>query len=126
MKALSILWVPLFVLSLSALAQTPPPAQPGSAAPAPAAPPRHGDAKQRFLDADGNGDGKLSRDEAQAMPRLAKHFDDVDGNRDGYITRDELRAAHARMKEARAKRQGQPPAGQATPPPDQGDDDGSH
>lgn len=51
-----------------------------------------------FLDrlhaADKNGDGMISRDEAAAMPWLAKHFDAIDANHDGQITPDELKAFH--------------------------------
>ena len=45
--------------------------------------------------ADKDGDGKFSREEANAsMPRLAKDFDAIDTNKDGFVTRDELRAFH--------------------------------
>jgi hypothetical protein len=49
-------------------------------------------AMQRLADADGNGDGLLSRDEAAALPRLAERFDSIDANGDGVISRDELAA----------------------------------
>ncbi len=135
-RFLTMVLLPLLALSLSAFAQTAP-AQPGdpsasgatSAAPnplsSPSPKPHHGEAKQRFLQADSNGDGKLSRDEAQSLPHLAKRFADIDSDRDGYITRDELRAAHQRMKAARVQRQSQPPGDQATSSQAQGDD-GSH
>jgi Ca2+-binding EF-hand superfamily protein len=45
--------------------------------------------------ADTNGDGKFSRDEANAsMPRIAKNFDAIDANKDGFVTKEELRAFH--------------------------------
>jgi hypothetical protein len=48
----------------------------------------------RFKQADANGDGGLSREEAQkAMPRAARHFDQIDANRDGIVTLEELQAA---------------------------------
>ncbi len=47
---------------------------------------------------DTNGDGKISRDEAKASPRLAEHFDQIDTNKDGFITPDELKAAHEKMR----------------------------
>lgn len=42
---------------------------------------------------DKNGDGQISRDEAQAAPRLATSFDRIDTNKDGQLSREELRAA---------------------------------
>ena len=42
--------------------------------------------------ADKDGDGKISREEANALPRLAKHFDEIDANKDGFITKEEMRA----------------------------------
>lgn len=39
---------------------------------------------------DTNGDGKISREEARTMPRLAQEFDRLDTNKDGYLTRDEM------------------------------------
>ena len=137
-RFLTMVLLPLLALwlSLSAYAQTSPAqsSDPSASGATPAASnppsnpspkPHHGEAKQRFLQADSNGDGKLSRAEAQSLPHLAKRFDEIDLNRDGYITRDELRAAHERMKAARAQRQSQPPGDQATSSQAQGDD-GSH
>ena len=57
---------------------------------------RHGGLKA--LDKDG--DGRISRDEAAAAPRLAQGFDRIDANHDGFLARDELKAAHAAMREA--------------------------
>jgi hypothetical protein len=72
-------------------------AQPGS----------HGDMaakfKQRFAAADKNGDGKLTKDEAQAgMPFVYQHFDEIDKAHAGAITMADI-AAFA--KERRAARQ---------------------
>lgn len=56
-----------------------------------------GKAEQRWKDADTDGDGALSRDEAQAsMPGLAERFDKFDSNGDGKIARDEMH--NLRMK----------------------------
>ena len=56
----------------------------------------HGDKMHDHMkSADKDGDGKFSREEANAsMPRLAKNFDAIDANKDGFVTRDELRAFH--------------------------------
>jgi Ca2+-binding EF-hand superfamily protein len=47
---------------------------------------------------DKDGDGRISREEAQAAPRLAAHFEEIDTNKDGFITPDEMKAAHARRE----------------------------
>ena len=49
---------------------------------------------------DKDGDGLISRDEAQSAPRLAKHFDQIDTNKDGFLSKDELAAARTRIKDA--------------------------
>lgn len=46
-----------------------------------------------FAQLDKNGDGKISRAEAAALPPLFSNFAAVDTNGDGNITKDELRAA---------------------------------
>jgi hypothetical protein len=49
---------------------------------------------ERFKKADADGNGVLSRAEAEkGMRRLVRHFDTVDADRDGQITMDEIRAA---------------------------------
>lgn len=48
----------------------------------------------RFNAADTNGDGKISRAEVVALPRLARHFDEIDANKDGFITKEEMKAWH--------------------------------
>ena len=48
-----------------------------------------------FKKVDTDGDGRISKAEAQAnAPRLAAHFDKIDTNGDGFLTPDELAAAH--------------------------------
>jgi hypothetical protein len=49
----------------------------------------------RFNKADTNGDGKLSKSEAAAMPRVAKNFDAIDANHDGFVTKAEIGQAMA-------------------------------
>lgn len=54
----------------------------------------------RLKAADRNGDGRISRDEAQAgLPRLAGHFDTIDTDGDGQLTREELRTAAQMLRE---------------------------
>lgn len=50
--------------------------------------------QQRLTAADANGDGLISRNEADAsLPRIARRFDALDSNHDGQLSPDELRAA---------------------------------
>jgi Ca2+-binding EF-hand superfamily protein len=51
-----------------------------------------------FKKADPDNDGTLTRDEAKAMPRVAKHFDSIDTDKDGTVSLDEIRAS---IKKAR-------------------------
>jgi Ca2+-binding EF-hand superfamily protein len=65
---------------------------------------RAGHEKQRgehWKKLDTNGDGKISKDEAKAAPRLAERFDQIDANKDGFITPDEMKAAHEKMRSAK-------------------------
>jgi hypothetical protein len=49
--------------------------------------------RERFKRADTNGDGRISREEAQkSMPQLARDFDRIDANKDGVVTLEELEA----------------------------------
>lgn len=60
-------------------------------------------AEQRWKDADTDGDGALTREEAQAsMPGMAERFEQFDSNGDGKIARDE-------MHNLRMKKRGQRP-----------------
>jgi|SRR3569623_197361 len=53
--------------------------------------------EQQFKAADKNGDGVLTKTEAEAanMPGLSKHFDQLDANHDGQLTKQELQASLA-------------------------------
>ena len=49
--------------------------------------------KKRFAAADTNGDGKLTREEANGkMPRVFEHFDEIDKDGHGYVTIDDILA----------------------------------
>lgn len=69
------------------------------AAPDGAGQPR-GPLPERLKAADTNGDGMISREEAAALPALAKHFDEIDANGDGQITSKELRAYRQKARAA--------------------------
>lgn len=63
-----------------------------------------------FKAADKDGDGTLDREEAKAMPRIAKHFDRIDADKSGTVSLDEIGAAadkgrkmHDKMKEGHEK-----------------------
>ncbi len=43
-----------------------------------------------FSKADKDSDGTLTRDEANALPRVSKHFDEIDTDKDGTLDRDEI------------------------------------
>lgn len=53
--------------------------------------PGPGGREEFFKRMDANGDGKVSKDEAQGP--LKERFDQLDGNKDGFVTPEELRAA---------------------------------
>ncbi len=55
---------------------------------------------ERLKQADTNGDGLISREEAKALPRLAARFDEIDTNHDNQISPDELRAFHEKRRDA--------------------------
>lgn len=62
---------------------------------------------EHFKQADANGDGALSKDEAEkSMPRLAQHFDEIDANHDGKITQEEIRASMEKHRAERMKHHG--------------------
>lgn len=58
----------------------------------------HEKGTQGFVGADKNGDGKLDRKEAEALPNVSKNFDAIDANKDSLLERDEV---HTFMKNRR-------------------------
>ncbi|QNH23210.1 EF hand [Xanthomonas sp. GW] len=62
--------------------------------------------QQKLETADANGDGLISRSEADAsLPRIAKRFDALDRNHDGQLSADELRAAVQQAKQQAGQRE---------------------
>lgn len=63
--------------------------------------------EEQFKKADKDKDGTLTKEEARAMPYVAKHFKEIDTDKDGTVSMDEIRAfgkshkgdAHERGKE---------------------------
>jgi hypothetical protein len=59
--------------------------------------------QKRFAAADANGDGKLTKQEADGkMPFVFKHFDEIDTAHSGFVTKDQIVAYMAKVHEARA------------------------
>ena len=73
---------------------------------------------ERMKAADKDGDGAISKAEADAagMTGLSKNFDKVDANKDGTVTREEMRTARAEHKGMHGGAKGATPATPATPP----------
>lgn len=64
-----------------------------TAAPATAATPDTVKYMEAFKRADKNGDGKLSKEEAENMPAIAQRFDAIDADKDSAISENEYLAA---------------------------------
>ena len=47
-----------------------------------------------FTRADGNADGKLSKEEAARMPAIAAKFDQLDANKDAFLSMEEFAAGY--------------------------------
>lgn len=58
---------------------------------------------ERLKAADKDGDNKISRAEAVALPRLAKHFDEIDTSKDGFIAKEEMKAWREKRAASRQK-----------------------
>ena len=54
---------------------------------------------ERLKQADTNGDGLISREEAKALPRLAARFDEIDTNHDGKLDTQERAAWREKQRE---------------------------
>jgi len=52
----------------------------------------HEKGKAAFEKSDKDGDGTLDKEEAKAMPRVAKNFDAIDADKDGTVSLDEIQA----------------------------------
>lgn len=64
-----------------------------------------GKMRERLQKADQNGDGAISRSEAEReMPGMARHFEQIDSNHDGILNKEELKAAHEKRREMREQR----------------------
>ncbi len=73
---------------------------------------------ERFKKADTDGDGALSKAEAEkSMPRLARDFDAIDANKDGKVTQDELRSFMVAHHAEHRKGAGPGPGKTDTPKP---------
>lgn len=59
------------------------------------------DGMARLIDADKDGDGRISRTEAATLPRIGESFEQIDANRDGFLVRSELTKYHERMRPQR-------------------------
>ncbi len=68
----------------------------------------------RIMEADSNGDGKISKEEAEANPFLARIMERADSNGDGALDRAEVEAFAA-------SRRGGPPPGAAAPEGEEGE-----
>lgn len=56
-----------------------------------------------FKTADKDNDGTLDKEEAKALPRVAKHFDAIDADKDGTVSMEEI---HTFMKSKKGGKHG--------------------
>ena len=60
--------------------------------------------EEQFKKADKDNDGTLTKDEAKAMPHVAKHFKEIDTDKDGTVSMDEIRTFMKSHKDDAHKR----------------------
>ena len=73
---------------------------------------------RRLKDADKNGDGKISKEEAP--DRMKDNFDRIDANGDGQLEESEIKAMVEKMREGAGRRpEGGRPEGRPERKPDQ-------
>jgi Ca2+-binding EF-hand superfamily protein len=63
--------------------------------------------EEHFKKADKDNDGTLDKNEAKAMPHVAKHFDEIDTDKDGTVSMDEIHAFMKSHKDNAHKRGGE-------------------
>ncbi|HET9622715.1 MAG TPA: EF-hand domain-containing protein [Kofleriaceae bacterium] len=64
---------------------------------------------QVFAKLDADGDGRISKAEAEKGPKMSKAFDRVDADHDGFVSRAEMSAAvERRMARAQQRKQAAP------------------
>jgi hypothetical protein len=85
----------LLVVASVATAQVTAPKAPAAAGTTPAAASGGADPKMMevFDRADKNGDGKLSKAEAESLPAVSQRFDQIDTDKDGSISKKEFEEA---------------------------------
>lgn len=76
------------IVTVAALHMSPALAQ--MSAPAKPAPEMSAKVQEAFARADKNGDGKLSKEEAAAMPAIVEMFDKADVDKDGFLSKAEF------------------------------------
>ena len=64
---------------------------------------RHDKLEAAFKKADKDNDGTLDKEEAKAMPRVAKHFDAIDADKDGTVSLDEVKASMKKTMHEKGK-----------------------
>jgi hypothetical protein len=89
-RARQIVAVTVASCALASHAQAPSAPRPAPRASVQAPDPEPVSAEAAFRRADTNKDGRLSREEAAALPAILARFDELDGNKDGYLSLEEF------------------------------------